>query len=83
MIVQSVPYLARLILAVSMIAGPAGAAFLKDGIAPTGKLRVAIGISPSGGVFWLTKKDSGAYAGVPVDLGTGDIALLNYAYVLE
>jgi polar amino acid transport system substrate-binding protein len=36
-------------------------------IAPTGKLRVAIGISPAGGAFWSTKTDSG-YAGVPVAL---------------
>ncbi len=69
MTVRSVPYLAGLVLAVSMMAVPAGAASLKDEIAPTGKLRVAIGISPSGGAFWSTKKESGAYAGVPVDLG--------------
>src|SRR5262249_25425461 len=37
-------------------------------IAPTGKLRVAIAISPAGGAFWCTKTDAG-YAGVPVDLG--------------
>ncbi|MGA8899846.1 MAG: amino acid ABC transporter substrate-binding protein, partial [Bradyrhizobium sp.] len=41
---------------------------LKDEIAPTGKLRVAIGISPAGGAYWSTKTESG-YAGVPVDLG--------------
>ncbi len=41
---------------------------LKDEIAPTGKLRVAIAISPAGGAFWSTKTESG-YAGVPVDLG--------------
>jgi len=69
MTVQSVPYLAGLVLAVSMVALPASAASLKDEIAPTGKLRVAIGISPSGGAFWSTKRESGAYAGVPVDLG--------------
>ncbi len=69
MIVQSVPYLAGLVLAVSMIAVPASAASLKDEIAPTGKLRVAIAISPAGGAFWSTKNESGGYAGVPVDLG--------------
>jgi len=42
---------------------------LKDDIAPTGKLRVAIGISAAGGAFWSTKTESGSYAGVPVDLG--------------
>jgi polar amino acid transport system substrate-binding protein len=41
---------------------------LKDEIAPTGKLRVAIAISPAGGAFWSTKTEAG-YAGVPVDLG--------------
>jgi polar amino acid transport system substrate-binding protein len=68
MIVQSVPYLAGL-LAVAMIAVPAKAASLKDEIAPTGKLRVAIGISPAGGAYWSTRTETGAYAGVPVDLG--------------
>src|SRR3954453_10955067 len=59
-----------LILGVSMmIAGGAGADPLKDEIAPTGKLRVAIAISPAGGAFWSTKTESGSYAGVPVDLG--------------
>src|SRR5882762_3522907 len=43
---------------------------LKDDIAPTGKLRVAIGISAAGGAFWSTKTESGSYAGVPVDLGS-------------
>src|SRR3954452_10470974 len=47
---------------------PALADGLKDQIAPTGKLRVAIAISPAGGAFWSTKTDVG-YAGVPVDLG--------------
>src|ERR1700753_469077 len=69
MFVQSVPYLAGLVLAVSMIAVPASAAALKDEIAPTGKLRVAIAISPAGGAFWSTKNETGGYSGVPVDLG--------------
>ncbi|MBR0775512.1 transporter substrate-binding domain-containing protein [Bradyrhizobium diazoefficiens] len=47
---------------------PALADGLKDEIAPTGKLRVAIAISPAGGAFWSTRTESG-YAGVPVDLG--------------
>jgi polar amino acid transport system substrate-binding protein len=46
----------------------AGADALKDEIAPTGKLRVAIAISPAGGAFWSTKTENG-FAGVPVDLG--------------
>ncbi|MEH2482955.1 polar amino acid transport system substrate-binding protein [Nitrobacteraceae bacterium AZCC 2146] len=53
----------------ALIAGPAIADPLKDEIAPTGKLRVAIAISPAGGAFWCTKDEAGNYAGVPVDLG--------------
>ncbi|MFL6818405.1 MAG: transporter substrate-binding domain-containing protein [Bradyrhizobium sp.] len=52
-----------------MTAGPACADALKDEIAPTGKLRVAIAISPAGGAFWSTKSEAGGYAGVPVELG--------------
>jgi len=67
---QSLPRVAGLVLAVSMmIAGPASADPLKDEIAPTGKLRVAIAISTAGGAFWSTKSEAGGYAGVPVDLG--------------
>jgi polar amino acid transport system substrate-binding protein len=51
------------------MAGPAGADALKDEIAPTGKLRVAIAISSAGGAFWSNKNESGGYTGVPVDLG--------------
>jgi polar amino acid transport system substrate-binding protein len=63
------PRLAGLVLGVVMMAVTASADTLKDQIAPTGKLRVAIGISPAGGAYWSTKKESGGYAGVPVDLG--------------
>src|SRR3954467_11282864 len=59
--------LAGLALAAA-VAMPALADGLKDEIAPTGKLRVAIAISPAGGAFWSTKTEAG-YAGVPVDLG--------------
>lgn len=59
--------LAGLVLA-AVVAMPALADGLKDDIAPTGKLRVAIAISPAGGAFWSTKTEAG-YAGVPVDLG--------------
>ena len=70
MSIHSVPRLAGLILGISvMMAMPAGADALKDEIAPTGKLRVAIAISPAGGAFWSTKNEAGGYAGVPVDLG--------------
>jgi polar amino acid transport system substrate-binding protein len=66
----SLPGIAGLILGVSiMMAGAARGDALKDEIAPTGKLRVAIGISPAGGAYWSTKAESGGYAGVPVDLG--------------
>src|SRR3954468_24353098 len=59
-----------LVLAFSMMtAGLAGADPPKDEIAPTGKLRIAIAISPAGGAFWSNKTESGDYAGVPVDLG--------------
>jgi polar amino acid transport system substrate-binding protein len=67
---QALPRIAALILGVSvMAADPASADPLKDEIAPTGKLRVAIGVSPAGGAFWSTKNEAGGYAGVPVDLG--------------
>jgi polar amino acid transport system substrate-binding protein len=67
---QSLPRVTGLVLAVSMmIAGPASADALRDEIAPTGKLRVAIAISTAGGAFWSTKSEAGGYAGVPVDLG--------------
>ena len=64
------PRTAGLILGIlAMTTLPARADALKDEIAPTGKLRVAIAISPAGGAFWSTKTKSGGYAGVPVDLG--------------
>ncbi|MBB4428183.1 polar amino acid transport system substrate-binding protein [Bradyrhizobium sp. CIR48] len=66
--------LAGLVLA-AMVAMPALADALKDEIAPTGKLRVAIAISPAGGAFWSTKTEAG-YAGVPVDLGKAMAAQL-------
>jgi len=70
MSMQIPPRLAGLILGlVAMTTSLAHADALKDQIAPTGKLRVAIAISPAGGAFWSTKTESGGYAGVPVDLG--------------
>jgi polar amino acid transport system substrate-binding protein len=67
---RNLPRVCGLILGVSMMmAVPATADPLKDEIAPTGKLRVAIGISPAGGAYWSTKNEAGGYAGVPVDLG--------------
>jgi len=66
---RSVPGLAGLMLGVVMMAMPASAEDLKSEIAPTGKLRVAIGISAAGGAFWSNKNNSGGYSGVPVDLG--------------
>src|SRR5258706_6861970 len=66
----SLPCIAGLVLGISvMMAVPAIADALRDEIAPTGKLRVAIAISPAGGAFWSTKNEAGGYAGVPVDLG--------------
>jgi polar amino acid transport system substrate-binding protein len=64
---SQLPLVAGLILGAMMMAVPANADALKDEIAPTGKLRVAI--APAGGAFWSTKIESGGYAGVPVDLG--------------
>jgi polar amino acid transport system substrate-binding protein len=70
MSIRSLPVIAGLILGISVVmAGPASADALKDEIAPTGKLRVALGISPAGGPYWSIKKEAGGYAGVPVDLG--------------
>jgi len=66
----SLPRVAGLILGVSiMLSGPASADALKDQLVPTGKLRVALGISAAGGAYWSTKTETGGYAGVPVDLG--------------
>ena len=66
---QPLPGMAGLLLGWTvMMMTPAAADALKDEIAPTGKLRVAIAISPAGGAFWSTKTETG-YAGVPVDLG--------------
>jgi len=61
--------LAGLVLGAMTMATSANADALKDEIAPTGKLRVAIAISAAGGAFWSTRTESGGYAGVPVDLG--------------
>ena len=63
------PRAAALVLGAALMAVPAFADGLKDEIAPTGKLRVAIGISAAGGAFWSNKTESGGYTGVPVDLG--------------
>jgi polar amino acid transport system substrate-binding protein len=66
---QPLPGMAGLLLGLTvMTMTPAAADALKDEIAPTGKLRVAIAISPAGGAFWSTKTGNG-FAGVPVDLG--------------
>jgi polar amino acid transport system substrate-binding protein len=61
-------HLAAVVGALLMMSGSVQADTLKDEIAPTGRLRVAIAISPAGGAFWSTKTEAG-YAGVPVDLG--------------
>ena len=67
---RTLPGMAGFILGIAiMMTTPAVADALKDEIAPTGKLRVAIAISPAGGAFWSTRTESGGYAGVPVDLG--------------
>jgi polar amino acid transport system substrate-binding protein len=77
--------LALIFGALLMMAGPANADPLKDEIAPTGKLRVAIAISPAGGAFWSTRDEAGNVAGVPVDLGKeiGRQLSLPVAFVLH
>jgi len=69
MCVRSLRCIAFLLGVATMIAGGARAEDLKGEIAPTGKLRVGIGISAAGGAFWSNKTESGGYSGVPVDLG--------------
>ncbi len=70
MLDRSLPRFAGLALALAvMMASPASADPLKDEIAPTGKLRVAIAISSAGGAFWSNKNEAGGFSGVPVDLG--------------
>ena len=74
------PHISGLVLvAAAMMASLAHADGLKDDIAPTGKLRVAIAISPAGGAFWCTRTEAGGYAGVPVDLGKEMAAQLGVA----
>src|ERR1700710_2659143 len=74
---RNLPRVCGLVLGVSMMmAVPANADPLKDEIAPSGKLRVAIGISPAGGAYWSTRNEAGGYAGVPVDLGRAMAAQL-------
>src|SRR5947208_6692026 len=73
---QPSPGMAGLLLGLTMMMiAPAAADALMDEIAPTGKLRVAIAISPAGGAFWSTKTENG-FAGVPVDLGKAMAAQL-------
>src|SRR6201996_4336014 len=63
------PWMGGLVLGVTILmSGSVNADLLKDEIARTGKLRVAIGISAAGGAYWSTKSENG-YHGVPVDLG--------------
>jgi polar amino acid transport system substrate-binding protein len=74
---KTLPRLVALVLGVSvMVAGPAIADPLKDQIAPTGKLRVGIGVSAAGGAYWSKKNEAGEYTGVPVDLGKAMAAQL-------
>ena len=79
MLNPSLPRIAGLVLALSVAkAMPAGADALRDEIAPTGKLRVAIAISPAGGAFWSRRAEGegGGYTGVPVALGRAMAAQL-------
>src|SRR5437764_15398724 len=65
-----------LFLGGAVLVTSASADGLKDEIAPTGKLRVAIAISSAGGAFWSNKNETGGYTGVPVDLGKETAAQL-------
>jgi polar amino acid transport system substrate-binding protein len=77
MLSNGLPRFATLLVGLSFImAAPAHADALKDEIAPTGKLRVAIAISAAGGAFWSTQNGAGVYAGVPLDLGAAMAAEL-------
>lgn len=61
------------LLAVLCLICTAPSAMAADGkgeLAPTGTLRVAIGVGPIGGAFYATKDASGAYRGVTVELAT-------------
>lgn len=49
--------------------GAPGARVTASDIAPTGRLRIAIAISPAPGPFWAGRNSSGEPAGVSVDLG--------------
>ena len=69
MSVRAVQCVVLLLCFAALLAGKARADELRSQIAPTGKLRVAIGISAAGGAFWSMETASGGYAGVPVDLG--------------
>jgi polar amino acid transport system substrate-binding protein len=73
---SQLPRVAALVVGALLMAVPAHADALKDEMAPTGKLRVAIAISAAGGAFWSTKTEGGGYAGVPVDLGKAMAAQL-------
>src|SRR5258708_12093408 len=74
---RSLPRIAGVLLGVFvMMGGSASGDPLKDEVAPAGRVRVAIGISPAGGAFWCTKNEAGTYTGVPVDLGKAMAAQL-------
>src|ERR1700759_2618335 len=64
-----ISHVAAFVFGPALMVTPAFADGLKDEIAPTGKLRVAIAISTAGGAFWSNKTESGGYSRVPVDLG--------------
>lgn len=54
-----------------MCAAPSAmAADARSELAPTGTLRVAIGVGPIGGAFYATKDADGTYRGVTVELAT-------------
>jgi len=64
--------MAILVLAALLVMLPARAAAAdsaRDELAPSGRLRVAVAISPLGGPFWSAKDAAGKPTGVPVDLG--------------
>ena len=63
----------KLVLAMLVATLPAGGALAdeaaKKELAPNGKLRVAIGVSPTPSAFYSIKDENGKFRGVAVDLG--------------
>jgi polar amino acid transport system substrate-binding protein len=62
-------FLPAVLLALLAASGAMADEAAKKELAPNGKLRVAIGVSPAPSAFYSTKDESGKFRGVTVDLG--------------